>query len=106
MALHLRTPELPLCCAEQGPPAGPPVRSPSPRPQHPTAEKGPGSQAPTPYLPLQGTLHEHNLGFNLLFRAFSTNTLNLAVVGTSLVVQWLRLHTLNAGGPGLIPGQQ
>jgi len=21
------------------------------------------------------------------------------------VVQWLRLHTLNAGGPGFIPGQ-
>ena len=25
--------------------------------------------------------------------------------GTSLVVQWLRLHDPNAGGPGLIPGQ-
>ena len=25
--------------------------------------------------------------------------------GTSLVVQWLRLHTPNAGGPGSIPGQ-
>ena len=25
--------------------------------------------------------------------------------GTSLVVQWLRLHTLSAGGPGSIPGQ-
>ena len=25
--------------------------------------------------------------------------------GTSLVVQWLRLHASNAGGPGLIPGQ-
>ena len=25
--------------------------------------------------------------------------------GTSLVVQWLRLHTANAGGPGSIPGQ-
>ena len=25
--------------------------------------------------------------------------------GTSLMVQWLRLHTPNAGGPGLIPGQ-
>ncbi|TEA36668.1 hypothetical protein DBR06_SOUSAS310070, partial [Sousa chinensis] len=23
----------------------------------------------------------------------------------SLVVQWLRLHTPNAGGPGSIPGQ-
>ena len=25
--------------------------------------------------------------------------------GTSLVVQWLRLHTPNSGGPGSIPGQ-
>ena len=25
--------------------------------------------------------------------------------GTSLVAQWLRLHSSNAGGPGLIPGQ-
>ena len=25
--------------------------------------------------------------------------------GTSLVVQWLELHTSTAGGPGLIPGQ-
>ena len=27
------------------------------------------------------------------------------VLGTSLVVQWLRLSTPNAGGLGLIPGQ-
>ena len=26
-------------------------------------------------------------------------------MGTFLAVQWLRLHTPNAGGPGLIPGQ-
>ena len=26
-------------------------------------------------------------------------------LGTSLVVQWLRLHAPSAGGPGLIPGQ-
>ena len=26
--------------------------------------------------------------------------------GTSLVVQWLRLHTANIGGLGLIPGQR
>ena len=25
--------------------------------------------------------------------------------GTSLVVQWLRLHAPNAGSPGSIPGQ-
>ena len=29
----------------------------------------------------------------------------LPVSGTSLVVQWLSLCTLNAGGPGSIPGQ-
>ena len=27
-------------------------------------------------------------------------------LGPSLVVQWLRLHAPNAGGPGLIPGQE
>ena len=26
--------------------------------------------------------------------------------GTPLVIQWLRLHTLNAGGLGSIPGQE
>ena len=26
-------------------------------------------------------------------------------MGTSLVVQWSRLHAPNAGGPGLMPGQ-
>ncbi|TEA40519.1 hypothetical protein DBR06_SOUSAS15710059, partial [Sousa chinensis] len=26
-------------------------------------------------------------------------------LGTSLVVQWVRLRAPNAGGPGLIPGQ-
>ena len=25
--------------------------------------------------------------------------------GTSVIVQWLRLHAPNAGAPGLIPGQ-
>ena len=27
------------------------------------------------------------------------------LLGTSLVVQWVRLRTSNAGGPGSIPGQ-
>ena len=31
--------------------------------------------------------------------------LNQTKSGTSLVVQWLRLCTPNAGHPGLIPGQ-
>ena len=29
----------------------------------------------------------------------------MSKTGTSLVVQWLRLHAPNAGGPGSIPGQ-
>ena len=33
------------------------------------------------------------------------HTLNYPGTGTSLVVQWLRLHAPNAGGPGSIPGQ-
>ena len=31
--------------------------------------------------------------------------LNCYSLGTSLVVQWLRLGTPNTGGPGSIPGQ-
>ena len=27
-------------------------------------------------------------------------------IGTSLTVQWLRLHAPNTGGPGLVPGQE
>ena len=30
---------------------------------------------------------------------------NLSKTGTSLAVQWLRVHTPNAGGPGLNLGQ-
>ena len=30
---------------------------------------------------------------------------NSKQTGTSPVVQWLRLHAPNAGGPGLIPGR-
>ena len=30
---------------------------------------------------------------------------SLIFLGTSLVAQWLRLHTPNAGGPGSIPRQ-
>ena len=29
---------------------------------------------------------------------------NNSILGTSLVVQWVRLHAPNAGGPGSIPG--
>ena len=39
---------------------------------------------------------------NMLERAFHSKG---STLGTSLVVQWLRLCAPNAGGPGLIPGQ-
>ena len=35
----------------------------------------------------------------------STATNKLTAVGTSLAVQWLRLHASNAGGVGSIPGR-
>ena len=31
--------------------------------------------------------------------------IKIRITESSLVVQWLRLHDLNAGGPSLIPGQ-
>ena len=31
---------------------------------------------------------------------------NMQMPGTSLEVQWLRLHTSNSGGRGSIPGQE
>ena len=34
-----------------------------------------------------------------------TGKSQMVFVGTSLVVQWLRLRAPNAGGPGLIPDQ-
>ena len=33
------------------------------------------------------------------------NIVNMSILGTSLVVQWLRFHAPSAGGSGLIPGQ-
>ena len=45
---------------------------------------------------------EHNFTANNFFRHL---TLNFYFLGTSLVVQWLRLHSPSAGGPGSIPGQ-
>ena len=32
-------------------------------------------------------------------------TVQFKILGTSLVVQWLRLHALNAQDPGSIPGR-
>ena len=37
--------------------------------------------------------------------AIGTEGIKTYAEGTSLVVQWLRLHTPNEGGPRLIPGQ-
>ena len=50
-------------------------------------------------------MKSHSLGKNSLF--FKTQGLvkDSGLIGTSLVVQWVRLHAPNAGGPGSIPGQ-
>ena len=45
---------------------------------------------------------------SLVWHCFCTRVFSsqeCSSLGTSLVVQWRRLHTLNAGGPGSIPGQ-
>ena len=44
-------------------------------------------------------LHSQRNRPRLLFKLAASD-------GTSLVVQWLRLHAPNAGGPGSIPGQE
>ena len=46
---------------------------------------------------------------SLSFLSSQTQTyvlLDMHPAGTSLEVQWLKLHTSNAGGSGLIPGQE
>ena len=50
-----------------------------------------------------------SLLFNMLCRfitAFLARTKHLLISGTSLVVQWLRLHTPNTGGAGSISNQK
>ena len=48
-------------------------------------------------------IHASGHGHLSCFHLFTI--VNNASTGTSLVVQWLRLCTPNAGGPGSIPGQ-
>ena len=45
--------------------------------------------------------NRHNLGFGYGFLDMASKS---QATGTSLVVQWLRLHASNAGGTGSIPG--
>ena len=45
------------------------------------------------------------LGWELIYTAILEDNMRFSQIGTSLVVQWLRLRALNAGGPGSIPGQ-
>ena len=50
-----------------------------------------------------GTFKPKNaLGLHIFFAEGYLNNTG----GTSLVVQWLRQHAPNAGGPGVIPGQR
>ena len=45
------------------------------------------------------------LELNILKEAYRSDLRIRKVIGTSLVIQWLRLWASNAGGLGLIPGQ-
>ena len=47
---------------------------------------------------MTATGHKCSLGDDKMF--------SNEVMGTSLVIQWLRLHAPIAGGPGLIPGKE
>ena len=56
---------------------------------------------PTVHVPPVGATKGSQAGkWHHLNSQFKKNT-----GGTSLVAQWLRFHTPNAGGPGLVPGQ-
>ena len=49
-------------------------------------------------------IHHNQVGFILDMQGWF-NIWKSICIGTSLAVQWLRLHTSTAGGTGLIPGQ-
>ena len=44
--------------------------------------------------------------FGIVVRIKGIEECKVSSTRISLVVQWLKLHTLNAGGLGLIPGQE
>ena len=48
---------------------------------------------------------EYTAYSDTLSQAIYPKLRSCSLPGTSLVEQWLRLHTSNAGGLGLIPGQ-
>ena len=49
--------------------------------------------------------HKDDSRSNTSVPAYRRRLIHSEAAGTSLVVQWLRLHALNAGGRVLIPGQ-
>ena len=63
---------------------------------------------PTPiFLPGKSQRQKSLAGYSLWSckKSSITEWLSTHAQGTSLAVQWLRLHAPNAGGPGSIPGQ-
>ena len=68
----------------------------------------PWTQPGSPDYPFREVLSSRFLLYSALSHRLATSALEANIdekVGTSLVVQWLRLHAPNAGGPGSIPGQ-
>ena len=63
---------------------------------------------PNNFIYFQYQLYVQNKGCKVVLAHLWSNTITALKeqeTGTSLVVQWLRLHAPNAGGPGSIPGQ-
>ena len=63
-----------------------------------------GLHSPGLPSPLADSFWGHAFGHQPLF-FFLISAIKKIYIGTSLVVQWLRLCTSTAGGAGLIPGQ-
>ena len=58
------------------------------------------------------TKKKNTQAFEMGYESVGSETVDLTIIfkkkklgGTSLVVQWLRLHAPNAGGSGSFPGQ-
>ena len=57
------------------------------------------------FFPYTTGTHLVSLNWNSLSSYIITNAIQETRTGTPLVIQWLRLHGPNAGGPDVIPGQ-
>ena len=65
----------------------------------------PWTGEPVGLQPMGSQRDGHNSTKSFLMSKNRKSLINKGPHGTFLVVQWLRLHAPNTGGPGLIPGQ-